>query len=101
MTKKKEVQHSERAHAILGASSSKIWLSCPGAPNLWAQVPKKPAGEWAEEGTAAHELAELVLNKQPNAHWYVGKKERFEYNGIIATEEMAEHVQTYADLVRS
>jgi hypothetical protein len=97
--KKTEVAHSERAHAILGASSSHIWLNCPGAVRLWAQVPKKEAGVYAEEGTAAHELAELVLTKQPNAHWYVGKKDRFQYNGIIATEEMAEHVQTYADYV--
>jgi len=95
----KKINHVERAHAILGASSSKIWLSCPGAPQLWAQIPKKPAGVWAEEGTAAHELAEKVLMDTPSANYYVGKKERFNYNGFIATEEMAVHVQTYVDYV--
>jgi len=99
--KKQEPNHSERAHAILGASSSKIWLSCPGAVNLWSQIPKKEAGQWAEEGTCAHELADKVLSGQPNAFWYVGKKDRFNYNGMVADEEMAEHVTTYTDYVIS
>ena len=94
---KKKIEHKGRAHAILGASSSKIWLSCPGAPNLWKQVPKKAAGSFAEEGTAAHELSEKVLLGTPNAYYYVGLQK---FNGFDVTKDMAKHVTTYVDYVR-
>lgn len=96
-SKNKKDNHSQRAHAILGASSSHIWLNCPGAPNLWKQIPKKKDSSFfAEEGTAAHELAEKVLTDTPNAFWYVGKQK---FNDFDVTEEMAEHVQVFCDYV--
>lgn len=49
-----------RAHALLNASSSHRWLECTPSPRLEAQFPDTRS-TYAEEGTFAHELAEIQL----------------------------------------
>lgn len=49
-------------HALLSASSSARWLSCPPSALLAAQYPDT-ASEAAEEGTVAHALAEAHLRQ--------------------------------------
>lgn len=87
----------KKAHSLLGASAAKRWMNCHGSISLIRKCPPVPSGPAAEEGTAAHELAETVFKNTPNAHWYVGKKK---FNGYDVTEEMAGHVQDYVDYVR-
>ena len=43
-------------HAILAASASKRWISCPPSARLCAELPDK-ASSYALQGTDAHELA--------------------------------------------
>lgn len=50
--------HTERAHATLSASGSKRWLKCAPSVNLEKKLPDKKS-EYADEGTAAHEVAEI------------------------------------------
>ena len=51
-------------HALLSASSSKRWLSCTPSARLEEQFKDEPGGSvYAEEGTAAHALAEHKLKK--------------------------------------
>ncbi|WP_446923914.1 DUF2800 domain-containing protein, partial [Klebsiella pneumoniae] len=45
-------------HALLGASSAHRWLVCPPLARLEEKI-KDRGSSFAEEGTAAHELAEL------------------------------------------
>lgn len=80
-------------HATLGASSAARWLACPGSPRLAATVPWQPPGPYAEEGTIAHALAEkcLVENWEKTSSFVAGP----------VSEEMAEAVQTYLDVVRA
>lgn len=52
--------HAERAHAKLSASGSKRWLTCTPSANLESQFPDSTS-TFAEEGTWAHEYAELLL----------------------------------------
>lgn len=60
-------------HAKLGASNAHRWLNCAGSVALEATLPETPAGHAADEGTAAHELAELCLKAlDPNADAYLG-----------------------------
>lgn len=49
------------AHAKLGASSSDIWLNCPGAVALWEIAPEEPESPYALEGTKAHKLLDIWL----------------------------------------
>lgn len=56
-----EVQkHSERAHAVLSASGSERWINCPASALLEKDLPEETS-VFAEEGTLAHEFAELML----------------------------------------
>lgn len=55
--------HAERAHALLGASKAGQWINCPPSARLTESIPDKRS-EYADEGTAAHELSELVLRRQ-------------------------------------
>lgn len=91
-----EVNHSDRAHSSIGASSSKRWFACPASVPLSEGVESKTS-VYAEEGTSAHELAEYCLEEELDAVHGIG----LEFNGFKVTTEMAEAVQVYLDAVRS
>lgn len=59
---------SERAHALLGASSAHRWLNCPGSALLTADMPDTTS-IYAEEGTQAHAVCEAVA-REALAHEY-------------------------------
>jgi len=82
----------EKLHAALGASSASRWMACPGSVRLTADLPDTTSVH-AEEGTAAHALAEVCLTKRRPAADYVG----MEIEGWTVTDEMAEFVQGYVD----
>ncbi len=51
---------SEKAHAILSASGSKRWLTCTPSAKLELDFEEEKS-VYAEEGTLAHEIGELML----------------------------------------
>jgi hypothetical protein len=53
-------QAGEPAHALLSASSSHRWLSCPPSARL-SQNYEDRESDYAAEGTAAHLLCEYKL----------------------------------------
>ena len=57
-----EIQHTNRAHARLNASSSHRWMMCPPSVKLSEQFVDKPS-TYAEEGSFLHELCELKLHR--------------------------------------
>ncbi len=56
------VEHAERAHALLSASGAHRWLHCPPSARLTESIPDRRS-EYADEGTAAHELAEVKIRQ--------------------------------------
>lgn len=58
--KANEINHAERAHALLSASGASRWLNCTPSAVLESKYPNTTSS-FAEEGTVAHELAELKL----------------------------------------
>lgn len=50
------------SHALLAASSAEKWLHCPPSARMEASLPDT-AGESAQEGSLAHELAELKARR--------------------------------------
>ncbi|RDY30975.1 DUF2800 domain-containing protein [Lachnotalea glycerini] len=50
-------------HALLSASSSRRWLNCTPSARLEQQFPEDGGSIYAEEGTAAHALAEHKLKR--------------------------------------
>jgi hypothetical protein len=55
--------HAERAHAILSASGASRWINCPPSARLQEDIPDKRS-EYADEGTAAHKLSEILLRRR-------------------------------------
>jgi hypothetical protein len=70
--------------------------ACPGSVAAARHYPNLSSYE-AEEGTAAHELAETCLKVGLNAADYLDH----EFNGIKVDGEMVEHVQGFLDYVRN
>jgi hypothetical protein len=97
----KEIDHSQRAHALLSASGASRWINCTPSPRLEEGFENK-SSEFAEEGTLAHEFAELLLKKQLKL--ITGK----EYTQLAAphvankfySDEMLEEVQKHVDYVK-
>ena len=58
-----DIAHSERAHALLGASKASQWINCPPSARLQEKVPEKRSA-YADEGTAAHEYSEMKLRRR-------------------------------------
>lgn len=50
-------------HARLSPSAAERWISCPASVQLGEKFPEQESSIYAEEGTAAHSLAELELSK--------------------------------------
>ncbi len=90
-------EHASRAHASLGASSAFRWMRCPGSVAAAAALQDEPRSTSvaAEEGTAAHELAEWCLRCHAPARLY-GRRH---IHGVEITDEMRDAVQLYVDTV--
>lgn len=84
------------AHAKLSASGAHRWMVCAGSVRMEEDLPDT-SSEFAEQGTAAHELAERCLKEDVTADFYAGKT----FNGFEADAEMVESVQLYLDYVRN
>ncbi len=83
------------------ASASERWLNCPASVNVVCNYENK-SSSFADEGTCAHALAELVLKNAfstKELQTYVGH--RFEDVSHVVNEEMLGYVDGYADYCRS
>lgn len=82
---------------VMRASTASRWMFCPEAAWLEQDFPDTE-NDAAREGTAAHEMAELVLTGT------VGSPEelvdRAAKNSVIMTGDMVDHVQMYVDHVQ-
>jgi hypothetical protein len=89
------------AHALLSASSSHRWLHCTPSARLEEKLPESTSG-YAEEGSLAHEIAELKLRKyciEPmGARTFNAKIKKFKENPLFQ-EEMLKHTDTYLDYI--
>lgn len=78
--------HSERAHALLSASSAHRWLACPSSAVAAEAYPDQDT-EFTREGTLAHEVAESFARGVTDGL------------GAIPTE-MLEHAKAYRDYIQ-
>lgn len=89
------------AHALLGASSSKRWLTCTPSARLCETMPEETT-TFAAEGTLAHEIAELKLRKA-----YLEPMSTRQFNATMKklqasplfTPDMPGYVDRYVDYV--
>lgn len=72
-------------------------MNCPGSVQLSELAPDPGSSRYADEGTAAHALAELALRNNAGPHTYVG----LAVEGYEITEDMADNVGVFVDYCRS
>jgi hypothetical protein len=82
------------AHSRFSPSSAHRWVACTGSIVLEAHVPEQTS-VYAEEGTAAHELASMALTHQCRPHEFIGQC----YGDFEYTEEMADFVEEYTAFI--
>lgn len=80
------IAHADRAHSLIGGSTAKITMECPGSLRLRAKYPSITT-DFAAEGTALHEAVDFILQ---------GKVEKdrdvigLEFNGYVIDQELFE-----------
>jgi len=74
------VQHSR----VVGGSTAKRVISCPGSVALCAKMPPKPSSKYADEGTLLHNVMDLILTTGQTPESFAG----MEYEGIKLTQEL-------------
>ena len=69
---------------IVGGSTAKRVMNCPGSVALVHKMPPQPSSKYADEGTLLHNvIAEIVMSDDAPEH-YLGTK----YNDITLTQEL-------------
>lgn len=88
-------------HAVLSASGAHRWLNCTPSPRLEEQFPESDS-EYAKEGTLAHKIAELKVNKcftkmKPSA--YKKAMSTFESDPLYQ-REMDNYTTSYLEFIK-
>ena len=90
------------AHAMLGPSSAKRWLTCTPSAALEATFPPS-SSKFADEGTLAHKLAELMLKK----HFTAMRPSSYKLNLAKIMEdplyqpEMMQYISGYVEQIKA
>jgi hypothetical protein len=74
------VQHSN----IVGGSTAKRVINCPGSVALVQKMPPKPSSEHADRGTLLHNMMEEILVSGDAPESFIGAR----YNDQILTQEL-------------
>ena len=86
-------------HALLSPSGFQALMLCPAKPAMERGLPDQ-SSEYADEGTAAHEVGAKCLEFNKNAAEFIGQTVQVGERVFTVDDEFAEHVQVYVDLVR-
>lgn len=99
------IETEEKDHSDVGASGMSRWSVCPGSVQLARRVAAMGAmpdtsSEFADEGTAAHEVAARCLESGADAWEFMSQKVTVGEREFIVDAEMVENVQVFLDAVR-
>ncbi len=95
--KKKETDTTPQ-HAVLSASGSERWLSCPGSVRLSRGI-KTVDNEWSIAGTHAHTLLQFIL-ENPHYETLLKKPQAREFKEFIGySDEQLRSVEVASDFV--
>lgn len=83
------------SHSPIGASSVYRVITCPASAGLCEKAPPDESSFEADEGTAAHELAEMSLKQRKMPRNFVGKVISVHGQNFVVTQEMSDFVTEY------
>ena len=89
-------------HALLSASSASRWLNCPPSARLTENI-KEETSVYAEEGSLAHELAELKVRKhfiEPMGPRKFNNRVNKLKEHILWQDEMQGHTDVYLEYIQ-
>lgn len=69
---------------IVGGSTAKRVINCPGSVDLVRQMPPRPSSEYADAGTLLHNTIADILDRNSKPSDYLGHK----YNNITLTPDL-------------
>lgn len=107
MTEKTTIKlqkHTEREHALLSASGASRWINCTPSAKLEEAAGPHETSVYAQEGTLAHELAELYIRHdvlQTIDDQTFSDKFDEVMNNELFNEEMLDVVPIYVDYCAS
>lgn len=88
------------SHAVLSPSAASRWLACTPSARLEMEFPDT-AGDFAKEGSLAHEFGELYLKKHAgqidNSEWL--KRTVPLFDSPFYSDSLQEYAEGYADFV--
>ena len=76
------MQHS----SIVGGSTAKRVINCPGSVALVNKMPPKPSSKYADEGTLLHNVIAMVMESNREPEDFIGHK----YNDLELTSALVE-----------
>lgn len=92
--------HQNRSHALLSASGANRWMNCTPSARLEDKIADGASSVYAEEGTYAHELAELHLrNFLDPSDKKISLELREKRKHQLFSEELKNYVYVYVDYV--
>jgi hypothetical protein len=74
------MQHSK----IVGGSTAKRVIACPGSVALVAQMPPQPSSSYADEGTLLHDTIADILDDKGTPESYLGRK----HDSAVLTQDL-------------
>ena len=86
-------------HAVISPSGSYKWLVCAGSIAMESTI-ENQSSEFADEGTAAHQIGALCLENNIDASTYIGQTLTVGKRSFKVDQSMADYVQIYVDQVR-
>jgi hypothetical protein len=77
------MQHSK----IVGGSTAKRVINCPGSVALVDKMPPQPSSSYADEGTLLHDTIADILDKDASPESYLGRK----HNDAVLTQDLIDN----------
>lgn len=88
-------------HSLLGASSARRWLNCPGSiARGWPYMWYDSSSVYAAEGTLAHSLGETCLRYDRRPEEFLDEVHTVDGHEFKVTVDMVSAVRVYVDFIR-
>ncbi len=87
-------------HSLFSPSAAHRWMACPGSMAFPENRKPGESNDYADDGTASHELAAMALRKKQSALHFMDMEISINGKTYVFDYERCERIQSYLDDVR-